>query len=94
MDCIKPVPVTSWTEIIPGDHIILYYHHAILVGVLQPDKDNIDQIKLDLIHQTNSKMGAVCACVCRRTLAELKRKTVIVNLKEVMVCRYWGRIHC
>ncbi|CAG2188655.1 unnamed protein product [Mytilus edulis] len=96
MDCIKPVPVKSWTEILPGDHIILrrsfYYHHAILVGVLQPDKDNIDQIKLDLIHQTNSKMGAVCACVCRRTLAELKRKTVIVNLKEVMVCRYWGRI--
>ncbi|VDI74790.1 Hypothetical predicted protein [Mytilus galloprovincialis] len=96
MDCIKPVPVKSWTEIIPGDHIILrrsfYYHHAILVGVLQPDEDNIDQIELDLIHQTNSIIGAVCACVCRRTLAELKRKTLIVNLKEVMVCRYWGRI--
>ncbi|XP_063438823.1 uncharacterized protein LOC134719792 [Mytilus trossulus] len=98
MDCIKPVPVKSWKEILPGDHIILrrsfYDHHAILVGVLQPEEDNIDQIELDLIHQTNSIRGAVCACVCRRTLAELKRKTVIVNLKEdmVMVCRYWGRI--
>ncbi|CAC5361793.1 unnamed protein product [Mytilus coruscus] len=99
MDCIKPVQVKTWKEINQGDHIILsrsfYDHHAIVIRIIPPEDDNSQQISLELIHQTNSAMGAVRDSILRAgTLAKLKRKTEIVNLKTdiVMICKYWGSI--
>ncbi|XP_063438767.1 uncharacterized protein LOC134719736 [Mytilus trossulus] len=97
MGCITPVKVTTRTKIHKGDHIILsrtlYYHHAIVVEVFKPDKENSDKICLKLIHQTNSATGAVRDKLRRRgTLAKLKCKTETVDLKKVMICKYWGSI--
>ncbi|XP_052072000.1 uncharacterized protein LOC127710265 [Mytilus californianus] len=99
MDCIKPVQVKTWKEILRGDHIILsrsfYDHHAIVVRVIEPEDDNSDKIDLELIHQTNSPMGAVWGKIRPKgTLAKLQRKIETVNLKTdiVMICKYWGSI--
>ncbi|CAC5387864.1 unnamed protein product [Mytilus coruscus] len=99
MDCIKPVQVKNWKEINQGDHIILsrsfYDHHAIVVRVFKPEDDNSDRVRLELIHQTNSAMGAVRDSIRRKgTLAKLKRETETVNLKTdiVSICKYWGSI--
>ncbi|XP_052097580.1 uncharacterized protein LOC127732566 isoform X2 [Mytilus californianus] len=95
MDCIKPVQVKNWKEINKGDHIILlrsfYDHHAIVVKVIEPEDDNTQQISLELIHQTNK--GAIRDIFRRRErIVKLKRKTETVDLKTVMICKYWGRI--
>ncbi|XP_063402793.1 uncharacterized protein LOC134686888 [Mytilus trossulus] len=99
MDCIKPVQVKTWKEINQGDHIILsrsfYDHHAIVVRVFPPNDDNSNQVDLEIIHQTNSAMGAVRDSIRRKgKLAKLKRATETVNLKTdiVRVCKYWGSI--
>ncbi|CAC5385352.1 unnamed protein product [Mytilus coruscus] len=99
MDCIKPIQVKTWKEILRGDHIILsrsfYDHHAIVVRVIEPEDDNSDKIDLELIHQTNSPMGAVWDKIRPKgTLAKLQRKIETVNLKTdiVMICKYWGSI--
>ncbi|CAG2212234.1 unnamed protein product [Mytilus edulis] len=99
MDCIKPVQVKNWTEINQGDHIILsrsfYDHHAIVVRVFPSKDDNSDQVGLELIHHTNSAMGALRDSMRRKgKLAKLKRATETVNLKTdiVSICKYWGSI--
>ncbi|CAC5375743.1 unnamed protein product [Mytilus coruscus] len=96
MDCIKPVQVKTWKEINQGDHIILsrsfYDHHAIVSRVIPPEDDNSQQISLELIHQTNK--GAIRDSFRRRggPIVKLKRKTETVDLKTVMICKYWGQI--
>ncbi|CAG2229089.1 unnamed protein product [Mytilus edulis] len=99
MDCIKPVQVETWKEINIGDHIILsrsfYDHHAIVIKVIEPKDDTSDQIDLELIHQTNSTMGAFWDKIRPLgSLAKLQRKTETVDLKRdiVMICKYWGSI--
>ncbi|XP_063444616.1 uncharacterized protein LOC134725050 [Mytilus trossulus] len=99
MDCIKPVQVKSWKEINTGDHIILsrsfYDHHAIVIRVIEPKDDTSDKIDLELIHQTNSTMGALLDKIRPLgSLAKLQRKTETVDLKTdiVMICKYWGSI--
>ncbi|XP_052097579.1 uncharacterized protein LOC127732566 isoform X1 [Mytilus californianus] len=95
MDCIKPVQVKTWKEINQGDHVILsrsfYDHHAIVIRVIPPEDDNSQTISLELIHQTNK--GAIRDSIRRRRpIVELKRKTETVDLKMVMICKYWGSI--
>ncbi|CAG2222491.1 unnamed protein product [Mytilus edulis] len=99
MDCIKPVQVKTWKEINIGDHIILsrsfYDHHAIVIKVIEPKDDTSDQIDLELIHQTNSTMGAFWDKIRPLgSLAKLQRKIETVDLKRdiVMICKYWGSI--
>ncbi|XP_063438765.1 uncharacterized protein LOC134719735 [Mytilus trossulus] len=96
MDCIKPVQVNTWKEVKQGDHIILsrsfYDHHAIVIRIIPPENDNSLQISLELIHQTVNQRGIRNSVRRRRPIVKLERKTETVDLKTIMICKYWGEI--